>query len=57
MSNDANSGTKVNRLPSALPGLPFARQPGLRQISDIAPIELAFLSPDCRYLYINQRLS
>src|SRR3984885_15661071 len=33
------------------------RQPTLRLIYDPAPIGLACLSPDCRYLQINQRLT
>ncbi len=33
------------------------RQPTLQLIYDTAPIGLAFLSPDCRYLQINQRLT
>src|SRR5712671_3345014 len=33
------------------------QQPTLQLIYDTAPIGLAFLSPDCRYLQINQRLS
>jgi PAS domain S-box-containing protein len=32
-------------------------QPALQLIYDTAPIGLAFLSPDCRYLQINQRLT
>jgi PAS domain S-box-containing protein len=36
---------------------PFAQPPELRLIYDTAPIGLAFLSPDCRYLQINQRLT
>ena len=35
----------------------FAKQPALQQIYDTAPIGLACLSPDCRYLQINQRLT
>jgi PAS domain S-box-containing protein len=35
----------------------LAQQPALRQIYDTAPIGLAVLSPDCRYLQINQRLT
>ena len=37
--------------------LPFAQQPALQLIYDTAPIGLACLSPDCRYLQINQRLT
>jgi PAS domain S-box-containing protein len=35
----------------------FPQQPALQLIYDTAPIGLAFLSPDCRYLQINQRLT
>jgi PAS domain S-box-containing protein len=35
----------------------FAQQPTLQLIYETAPIGLAFLSPDCRYLQINQRLT
>lgn len=51
--------------PSISTGLPprfseavfAAQQPTLQLIYDTAPIGLAFLSPDCRYLQINQRLT
>lgn len=51
--------------PSVAAGLPASlsdavfdpRQPTLQLIYDTAPIGLAFLSPDCRYLQINQRLT
>jgi PAS domain S-box-containing protein len=49
--------------PSAMappsPGLggSLAQSPALQLIYDTAPIGLAFLSPDCRYLQINQRLT
>jgi PAS domain S-box-containing protein len=51
--------------PSITTGLPppfseavfSAQQPTLQLIYDTAPIGLAFLSPDCRYLQINQRLT
>jgi hypothetical protein len=36
---------------------PFKEQPALQLIYDTAPIGLAFLSPDCRYLLINQHLT
>jgi PAS domain S-box-containing protein len=35
----------------------FPQQPALQVIYDTAPIGLACLSPDCRYLQINQRLT
>ena len=41
----------------SLLGSPFPQQPALQLIYDTAPIGLAFLSPDCRYLQINQRLT
>ncbi|WP_072826654.1 PAS domain-containing sensor histidine kinase [Bradyrhizobium erythrophlei] len=37
--------------------MPVPEQPALRLIYDTAPIGLAVLSPDCRYLHINQRLT
>ncbi len=49
------------RNPAAAPpaAFPFslAQAPALQLIYDSAPIGLAFLSPDCRYLQINQRLT
>src|SRR5678815_5293688 len=38
-------------------GLPLEQPIDLQFIYDTAPIGLAFLSPDCRYLQINQRLT
>src|SRR5262252_2204019 len=35
----------------------FPHQPALQLIYDTAPVGLACLSPDCRYLQINQRLT
>lgn len=40
-----------------MPGSLFVEQPALQLIYDTAPIGLAFLSLDCRYLQINQRLT
>ncbi|MEJ0041761.1 MAG: PAS domain-containing protein [Rhizomicrobium sp.] len=37
--------------------MPFTQQPALQLIYETAPIGLAFLSLDCRYLHINQRLT
>src|SRR6476619_7690240 len=37
--------------------LPNERLPELELIYDTAPVGLAFLSPDCRYVHINQRLT
>lgn len=42
---------------SPLFSVSLAQQPALQLIYDTAPIGLAFLSPDCRYLQINQRLT
>lgn len=43
--------------PPPFPHVPIAYQPALKLVYDTAPIGLAFLSPDCRYLLINQRLT
>jgi len=42
---------------SVIRDVQFPAQPELRLIYDTAPIGLAYLSPDCRYLQINQRLT
>jgi PAS domain S-box-containing protein len=56
LANEANRSATPDQ-PTCLPGLPFTQQPTLQLIYDTAPIGLAFLSPDCRYLHINQRLT
>jgi hypothetical protein len=43
--------------PAPIFGVPLPQQPALQLIYDTAPIGLAFLSPDCRNLQINQRLT
>jgi PAS domain S-box-containing protein len=48
--------TAAVRSPAALGG-PLAQQPALQLIYDTAPIGLAFLSIDCRYLQINKHLT
>ncbi len=56
MADEADRDAKTGQ-PTSLPGLPFTQQPALQLIYETAPIGLAFLSPDCRYLHINQRLT
>jgi PAS domain S-box-containing protein len=56
VANEADSGVKAYQ-PASLSGLPLNQQPALQLIYDTAPIGLAFLSPECRYLQINQRLT
>lgn len=51
-----NRGSAVTT-PSSVFNAPLSRPPALQLIYDTAPIGLAFLSPDCRYLEINQRLT
>ena len=57
MPDNALREAKLDPAPASLSGLPFDRQPALQLVYDTAPIGLAFLSPDCRYLQINQRLT
>jgi PAS domain S-box-containing protein len=54
LSKDPNRAAAVAKSSSVML---FPRQPALQQIYDTAPIGLACLSPDCRYLQINQRLT
>jgi PAS domain S-box-containing protein len=54
LSKNANSGATAIKSPSVVL---FPQQPALQLIYDTAPIGLACLSPDCRYLQINQRLT
>jgi PAS domain S-box-containing protein len=56
MSHSPNPDAIVGQ-PSNPSDLAFTQQPALQLIYDTAPIGLAFLSPDCRYLQINQRLT
>lgn len=43
--------------PAPTIGMPVPEQPALRLIYDTAPIGLAVLSPDFRYLHVKQRLT
>jgi PAS domain S-box-containing protein len=54
LSKDPNRGAAAVKSSSVLL---FPQQPALQLIYDTAPIGLACLSPDCRYLQINQRLT
>ncbi len=56
MSTGAEHGAAPAK-PSPIVGVPVPQQPALQLIYDTAPIGLAVLSPDCRYLQINQRLT
>jgi PAS domain S-box-containing protein len=53
LSNNPNRGAAAVKSSSVV----LFPQPALQLIYDTAPIGLAFLSPDCRYLQINQRLT
>src|SRR6201991_640952 len=57
MPADSGRTTAAVRLASSLADLLYMHSPSLQLIYDTAPIGLAFLSPDCRYLQINQRLT
>jgi PAS domain S-box-containing protein len=54
LSKDPNHGATAMKSSSVVL---FPQQPALQLIYDTAPIGLACLSPDCRYLQINQRLT
>jgi PAS domain S-box-containing protein len=56
VTNEADRDVKAYQSAS-LAGLPLVQQPALQLIYDTAPIGLAYLSPDGRYLHINQRLT
>ena len=48
---------KTTKLTKSSEVVLFPQQPALRLVYDTAPIGLACLSLDCRYLQINQRLT
>src|SRR5215475_747030 len=56
MSPNPNPNAAVGES-SNLPDQTFTPLPELQLIYDTAPVGLAFLSPDCRYIQINQRLT
>jgi len=49
--------TIATGLPPPFSTVAFTQQPTLQLIYDTAPIGLAFLSLDCRYIQINQRMT
>jgi PAS domain S-box-containing protein len=53
LPNNHNQGARAVKSSSVV----LFPQPALQLIYDTAPIGLAFLSPDCRYLQSNQRLT
>jgi PAS domain S-box-containing protein len=56
LAKNRKGGAAVTRSPP-MSGVRLPQQPALQLIYDTAPIGLAFLSPDCRYMQINQRLT
>jgi PAS domain S-box-containing protein len=56
LSTSEDHGVSQAKSPPIV-GMPVPQQPALQLIYDTAPIGLAVLSPDCRYLQINQRLT
>jgi PAS domain S-box-containing protein len=56
LSTTGEHGAISARPPPTI-SVPIPERPALRLIYDTAPIGLAVLSPDCRYLHINQRLT
>ena len=57
MAHGPNHFATAAKPPHSADVLLFPHQPALQVIYDTAPIGLACLSPDCRYLQINQRLT
>jgi PAS domain S-box-containing protein len=55
LSQDPGSTTNAQPTPSATPT--YEEGYSLQLIYDTAPIGLAFLSPDCRYIQINKKLT
>jgi PAS domain S-box-containing protein len=56
LAKTSNPGAAVAKSPPIL-GAPLPEQPALQLIYDTAPIGLAVLSPECRYLRINRHLT
>jgi hypothetical protein len=55
-NTEAKAGLVVART-AIWPALNHPSSPELQLVYDTAPIGLAFLTPDCRYVLINQRLT
>jgi PAS domain S-box-containing protein len=56
VSENPDRGAVAVKL-STISNVPLLQQPALQLVYDTAPIGLAVLSPDCRYLQLNQRLT
>jgi PAS domain S-box-containing protein len=56
MAAASESGATAAEVAGATHALPW-HAPSLQLIYDTAPIGLAYLSPDCRYIHLNQRLT
>jgi len=54
--SSSDRASKPSRPPEQSKQL-YERQPELQLIYDTAPVGLAYLTPDCRYVQINQRLT
>jgi PAS domain S-box-containing protein len=57
IKQSASAGPNAALFPSQTKSAFYDQSPELKLIYDAAPIGLAFLTPDCRYLQINRRMT